>query len=110
VARPDDDSLPEEDELLDRCLEFMDLITHRGLKIEKDNLFEFIIQACRLRAEEELVEDGYTDWLLIQEFIPAERLRLEGTIFSGEQQLVVNKVLMVLKNKRAVTMGGSKYA
>ena len=110
MARPDDDSLPEEDELLDRCLEFMDLITHRGLKIEKDNLFEFIIQACRLRAEEELVEDGYTDWPLIQEFIPAERLRLEGTIFSGEQQLVVNKVLMVLKNKRAVTMGGSKYA
>ena len=110
MARPDDDSLPEEDELLDRCLEFMDLITHRGLKIEKDNLFEFIIQACRLRAEEELVEDGYTDWPLIQEFISAERLRLEGTIFSGEQQLVVNKVLMVLKNKRAVTMGGSKYA
>lgn len=110
MARYDDDSLPEEDELLDRCLEFMDLITHRGLKIEKDNLFEFIIQAVRLRAEEELVEDGETDWPLLQEFIPAERLRHEGTIFSGEQQLFVNKILQVLKNKRAISMGGAKYA
>ena len=110
MASYDEDSPPEEDELLNRCLEFTDLITHRGLKIEKDNMFEFIIQACRLRAEDELVENGYTDWPLLQEVVPAERLREEGTVFSGEQQIYVNKVLQVLKDKKAISMGGSKFA
>jgi len=110
VSRYNDDSPPQEDELMDRCQEFCDLITHRGLKDEKDALFQFIIQATRLRAEEELVEEGMTDWPLLQEVVPATRLREEGTVFTGEQEIFVNKVLQVLKNKNAVSMGGSKYA
>lgn len=110
MDRYNDDSPPEEDELMNRCHEFVDLITHRGLKIEKDNIFEFIIQASRLRAEEEITENGYTDYPLLQEFISQDRLREEGTIFSGEQQIIVNKILQVLKRKRAITMGGDKFA
>lgn len=110
MANYDEDSPPEEDELLNRCLAFSELITHGDLKKETDNLFLFIAQACRLRAEEELVEYGYTDYPLIQEVMPAKRLREEGSAFNGEQQIYVNKVLQVLKNKRAITMGGSKFA
>ena len=110
MARQDEDSLPEEDELLDRCLEFMNLITHSGLQREKDNLFEFIAQACLLRAEEEIVEYGYTDYPLLQDVMPYMRLRRMRTVFSGEQQIYVNKVLLVLKKKGAVSMGGPKFA
>ena len=110
MNRYDEDFPPEEDELLDRCMEFTDLITHRGLKPERDNLFDFIIQAVRLRAEDELTEYGETQYPLLQEVVPAERLRAEGNVYSGEQQIYVNKVLQVLKNKRAVSMGGPKFA
>ena len=33
----DDDILPEEDELMDRCLEFTNLITQRSMKPERDS-------------------------------------------------------------------------
>lgn len=110
MARYDDETLPEEDELMDRCLEFTDLITHQGLKPERDALFHFIIQTTRLRAEEELAENGETDYPLLQEVVPYKRLRNEGTIFSGEQEMFVNKVLQVLKTRKAISMGGARYA
>ena len=110
MSSMDEESLPQEDQLMDSCLEFADLITHKNLKYERDNLFEFIVQNVRLRAEEELMEYGYTDYPLLPEVVSPKMLTELGTTFSGQQLIYVNKVLLVLKSKRAISVGGSKYA
>jgi len=96
----DDNALPEEDELLDRCLEFVRLITHIGLKNERDALFQFIMNTSRIRAEEELRLVGYTSYPLIQEVAPKKRLMNQNRIYTLEQERYVN---LVLKSKRDKT-------
>ena len=105
-----EDILPEEDELMDRCLEFTGLITHRSMKEERDALFQFIAQASRLRAEKEMYLYGYTKYPVLPMVVPLVRLINQSMIYSGEQELFVNKVLEVLKDKKTVSIGGSRYA
>lgn len=102
--------LPEEDELMDRCLEFTSLITHKSMKDERDALFQFIAQASRLRAEKEINLYGYTKYPVLPMVVPLSRLKNQSMIYSGEQELFVNKILEVLKDKKTVSMGGSRYA
>lgn len=101
---------PEEDELMDRCIEFCYLITQRSKKLERDALFQFIAQASRLRAEKELLLYGYTKYPVLPMVVPIDRLKNQGMLYTGEQELFVNKILEVLKEKRSISMGGSRYA
>jgi len=106
----DDDILPEEDELMDRCLEFTSLVTQRSAKVPRDALFNFIMITSASRAEQELKTNGYTKYPLIGEIAPAKRLKGMKAVYSVEQEKYVNKILEALKDKSAVTMAGSRYA
>lgn len=110
-----EETLPEEDELLDRCMEFSSLLTHKGLKNDRDVLFEFIHQAVMLRIEEELNVRKYTDYPTLHECVrqlgvKASTLDIEAKLYVTVQEMFVNKVLMVLKKKGALTMFGGKMA
>jgi len=105
-----DDTLPEEDELMDRCLEFTNLITQRSMKAERDSLFQFIVITAGSRAEAELKRDGYTKYPNLYEVSPEEQLEDQGAVYSIEQERFVNKVLEVLRDKKRVTMAGSRFA
>ena len=106
----DDEILPEEDELMDRCLEFTSLVTQPSAKTQRDALFNFIMITSASRAEEELKLRDYTKYPLIGEIAPASRLKGMKAIYSIEQEKFVNKILGVLKDKSAVSMAGSRYA
>jgi len=106
----DDDVLPEEDELMDRCMEFTNLITHKAMKDERDALFHFIAMASGMRAKEELRLASYTDYPTLYDVCPAERLEAQHIIYTGEQERFVNLVLQVLKKKKTISMTGSRYA
>ena len=106
----DDDTLPEEDELMDRCLEFTNLITQRSMKPERDSLFQFIVITTSSRAESELKRDGYTKYPNLYEIAPEEQLDEQNACYSIEQERFVNKVLEALRDKKTVTMAGSRFA
>ena len=106
----DNEMLPEEDELMDRCLEFTSLVTRREAKAQRDALFNFIMITGASRAEFELKEYGYTDYPLIGEVAQMKRLKGTKAVYSVEQEQYVNKLLGVLKDKGAVTMAGSRFA
>jgi len=106
----DDEMLPEEDELMDRCLEFTSLVTQKSGKPQRDALFNFIMITSASRAEQELKESRYTKYPLIYEVVSEERLDETNAIYSIEQERYVNKIMEALKDKRAVTMAGSRFA
>lgn len=106
----DDNILPEEDELMDRCLEFTNLITQRSMKPERDALFHFILITTGSRAEAELNRDGYTKYPVLYEVAPEEQLDEQNAVYSIEQEKFVNKVLEALRDKKTVTMAGSRFA
>lgn len=106
----DDDILPEEDELMDRCLEFTSLITQRSMKSERDALFHFIVITTGGRAETELKRDGYTKYPVLYEIASEEQLDEQNATYSIEQERFVNKVLEALRDKKTVTMAGSRFA
>lgn len=106
----DNEILPEEDELMDRCLEFTSLITHKELKNERDALFGFIALTSRMRARDELERYGYTKYPILQDVADPERLDDEAHTFSGEQERFVNLVLEALHDKKAIMMAGSRFA
>lgn len=105
-----EDILPEEDELMDRCQEFVTLITHRYLKPERDALFHFIVITSLQRARQELDSSGYTRYPTLEWVVPIEVLDREENLSTGEQELFVNKVLEALKAKKAISMSGPRYA
>ena len=104
------DILPEEDELMDRCLEFTNLVTHKSMKTERDALFQFIVITAGSRGECELKRDGYTKYPLLYEFSPERQLDEQNAVYSIEQERFVNKVLEALRDKKSVTMAGSRFA
>jgi hypothetical protein len=106
----DDEMLPEEDELMDRCLEFTNLVTQKSEKPRRDALFHFIMITSASRAEQELKRDGYTKYPLIYEVVAEERLDGTNAIYSIEQERFVNKILEALREKGSVTMSGSRFA
>jgi hypothetical protein len=110
-----EDTLPEEDELLDRCMEFSSLLTRSGLKNDRDVLFEFIHQAVMLRIKEELRVRKYTGYPTLHECLKdlglkANTLDIEAKVYVTVQEMFVNKTLMELKKKGALTMFGGKMA
>lgn len=110
-----EDTLPEEDELLDRCMEFTSLLTHKGLKDERNLLFEFIHQAVMLRIGQELEQRQYSGYPTLHECVRAlgmnrNTLDVESKVYVTVQEMFVNKVLMELKKKGALTMFGGKMA
>jgi hypothetical protein len=106
----DEDTLPEEDELMDRCLEFTNLITQRSMKSERDALFHFIVITTGSRAEFELKRDSYTKYPVLYEIAPEEQLDEQNATYSIEQERFVNKVLEALRDKKTVTLAGSRFA
>lgn len=106
----DDEILPEEDELMDRCLEFTNLITRPSMKNERDTLFQFIRMTSEGRGRDELRAYGYTKYPSLFDVTSYPRLRFQRMLCSGEQQKYVNLVLKALKDKSAISMVGSRYA
>ena len=110
-----DESLPEEDELLDRCMEFSALLTHKGLKNERDVLFEFIHQAVMLRIKDEIERGNYSGYPTLHECVEEldmnpRTLDRESKVFVTLQEMFINKVLRELKRKNALTMVGGRMA
>jgi hypothetical protein len=106
----DEDTLPEEDELMDRCLEFMSLVTRLSMKDEREILFRSIYRTSGRRAEAELNRDGYTKYPLVYEVAPEEQLDELSQTHTTQQEDFVNRVLETLRDKKTVTMAGSRFA
>ena len=106
----DDDVLPEEDELMDRCMRFMELIIDPSMKTQSDRMFRLIRTTVAERMMFELNRDDYTKYPSVFEVASNERFENEKKIDQNEQQRYVNKVLEALRDKKTVTMAGSRFA
>lgn len=107
--------LPEEDELLDRCMEFTSLLTHKGLKSERDILFEFIHQAVMLRIGEDIKKKKMSGYPTLHECVKSlgldpNMLDIEGKVTVTVQEMFVNRVLGELRKKGALSMIGGRMA
>ena len=112
---PEDNMLVEEDELLDRCMEFASLLTHSHLKPERDVLFEFIHTAVMMRIKEQVAKENFTRYPTLHECmielgVNPDKLVLVSRNYVRVQQRFVNKVLEELKKKGSLSMIGSRYA
>lgn len=107
--------LPEEDELMDRCMEFASLLTHKALKSERDVLFEFIHQGVMLRMKDDLKKKKYSGYPTLHECVTElnvsqDVLDVECKVVVTIQEMFVNKVLLELKRKGALAMIGGRMA
>ena len=106
----DDDILPEEDELMDRCMRFMELIIDPSMKTQSDRMFRLIRTTVAERLAFELNRDDYSKYPSVFEVASHDRFENQKQVDQNEEQRYVSKVLGALRDKKTVTMAGSRFA
>ena len=109
---------PDEDALLDRCLEFINIMTYPSQVDARNILFRSIMTTVGCRIREDLGKNGgktaYYKCTLpfIYKSLKADDtiLREANSVPSGIQERFVSEVIEVLRKKHAITMVGGMWS